>query len=384
MTLPTFVATLLSAFLLLCQPPAALVGGAESPPEVPGLEAAALRLEKVPAAQRDAALAALEALGPAVQPRLVAALDRRLTVAVSTITSGNVLGQLGTIADARKALDAARQGALLLIQDEERYFYPYTAPECPPERARLYPGVQQEVDALVEKVRAAWKSSRRAKISPNLRTALEELDWNRAERAKRSIPFTWPAVLPAWIDALDRDSDALELRSFAWDAKERKQFERDALVEAFNARIWQRRDFAVAQTPSSEEQKQVLVTNEYRKMFGVCALAWNPKLQASARGHSDYMAETGEFGHYEKDPTRKTPGDRMRLAGYKAGASENCHMGGGGAEGAHAGWTHSSGHHRNLLVARHRELGSAEAGAYWTQNFGSGNDFERDLQPAGK
>lgn len=349
--------------------------------QVEGLESAGLRLEKVPAAQRAEALAALDALGPEAAPRIASALDRRLLVAAATITSGNVLGPIGAIAEARKALDTRRKAALDLIFDEQKYFYPYQPPECPPEQARLYPAVQKEVDAAVAKVREAWKSTRRVNLTPNLRTALEELDWNRAEREKRKLAFEWPAALPAWLDGLDRAGESIDLHSFAWDAAERRQIVRDEQVEAFNARIWKVHEPDAARAASPEEQKQVEVTNEYRRMFGRCALAWNPRLQEAAQGHSDYMAETGEFSHFEKDPTRKTPFDRMKLAGYKAGSSENCYQGGGSAEAAHAGWMQSSGHHRNLLMPRHRELGSANAGVYWTQNFGAGNDYEKDLVP---
>ena len=71
--------------------------------------------------------------------------------------------------------------------------------------------------------------------------------------------------------------------------------------------------------------------------------------------------------------------DRMRLAGYDHGVSENCHMGSGSAEGAHQGWRRSSGHHRNLLMAGHREMASALASIYWTQNFGTGTQFLGEL-----
>ena len=105
----------------------------------------------------------------------------------------------------------------------------------------------------------------------------------------------------------------------------------------------------------------------------------NKGIQAAARDHSDYMSRTGDFGHFEPDPERKTPGDRMRRRGYFWGASENCHMGGGDPMGAHIGWLHSSGHHRNILMEGHREMASGLSGPYWTQNFGAGRDFEAEL-----
>ena len=115
--------------------------------------------------------------------------------------------------------------------------------------------------------------------------------------------------------------------------------------------------------------------------MGRRALAWNPRLQAAAKGHSNWMSETGKFSHFnDEDPTRTTPGDRMGLEGYNAGISENLHQGGAGPEGAHYGWTQSSGHHRNLLMPGHREMASAVAGAYWTQNYGVGRGFLEELK----
>jgi uncharacterized protein YkwD len=345
-----------------------------------GLEEAAQRLEKAAPVQRDGALAALESLGPEAKERLSAALDRRVADAVATLAAGATLTQLSALAQARTTLDEERKLALDLIFDEERYFYPYTPPECPPEKGRLYAGVQQEVDELVARVKDAWKFARRVITPENFRAALLELDWNRAVRTPRKLAISLPATLPPWIDGLDREAETVELKSFAWDRKERAALRQDAEVEALNARTWQKRDkdAAEVQIANNEEQRQVQVTNEYRRMLGRCVLAWNPKIQAAAQGHSDWMSLTGNFGHFETDPERKTPVDRLRQAGYMGGGSENCSLGDSGAEGAHVGWLHSSGHHRNILVATHREMATAVAGIYWTQDFGAGREFEQE------
>jgi uncharacterized protein YkwD len=117
-------------------------------------------------------------------------------------------------------------------------------------------------------------------------------------------------------------------------------------------------------------------------MLGRRALAFDPRLQSAARGHSDWMSKMGVLSHDEDDPKRRTVAQRLRLAGYaEGGAGENCSMGRPGAEDTHHGWMGSSGHHRNLLAAAHTEMGSALSGNYWTQNFGSGRDHERELAP---
>ena len=91
------------------------------------------------------------------------------------------------------------------------------------------------------------------------------------------------------------------------------------------------------------------------------------------------MAATRDFGHYEEDPERRTPNDRMRLAGYVHGVSENCHQGVVDPQRVVASWIRSSAHHRNLLMDTHRETASAVRGAYWTQNFGTDSAFEEEL-----
>jgi uncharacterized protein YkwD len=83
------------------------------------------------------------------------------------------------------------------------------------------------------------------------------------------------------------------------------------------------------------------------------------------------MARLGYFAHMSPTPGRHTPYDRMRLAGYKFGVSENIALV-DGANGAHVAWCHSSGHHRNLLDASHYEIGIGADGRLWVQNFGSG------------
>lgn len=342
-----------------------------------GLEDAAHKLETALPAQRAAALAALAAFGPEAVERTATALRVRWNECGKSLA--HATSSIAPIAELRRELDVRRKKALDLIFDEVRYFYPYTPPECPQEKIKLYAPVQQEVDTLVARVRDTWKNSRRASQSAALRSALDELDWNRAEQKPRKLAFALAEGVPAWVDGLDRTADLVDVRTFAWDAKERAIFTRNVQVEALNARMWERKGTDPARAASSEEQKQVQVTNEYRRMFARGALAWNPKLQVSAQGHSDYMANTGDFGHYESDPTRKTPGDRMRLAGYVGGAGENCSLGDTSAEGAHDGWIHSSGHHRNILTPTHQEMASAQASIYWTQNFGGGREFEKEL-----
>ena len=89
---------------------------------------------------------------------------------------------------------------------------------------------------------------------------------------------------------------------------------------------------------------------------------------------AEEMSKLGYFAHQSPTPGRTTPYDRMRLAGYDKGASENIALV-DGAQGAHDAWSQSSGHHRNLLDPGHHEAGIGNDGRYWVQNFGRGTVY---------
>jgi uncharacterized protein YkwD len=91
------------------------------------------------------------------------------------------------------------------------------------------------------------------------------------------------------------------------------------------------------------------------------------------------MSRTGVLTHDEDDPKRANPYLRMTLEGYRGGAGENCSVGAGGSAGALHGWYESSGHHRNMLYDSHTEMGGAQVGAYWTENFGGAREYRGNL-----
>jgi len=309
------------------------------------------------------------------------AAQARWGKACAALDRGRTLGALEDLSELRAALDEARTHALDLIFDEEEYFYPYRPPACPPERARLYPAVQREVDTRVEALREAWSMTKKASLPDAFLVGLEEIDWLRGIQRKVGLELALPESVPAWIDALDREGGEVTLATFAWSAREAERLAQDKIVRAFNESQWQDLKGNGPRVAGAMEQSQVTMTNDYRVMFGRRVLAWNPAIQEAAQGHSRWMSDTGKFQHFnDEDPERKSPGDRMRLAGYTRGISENLHMGGGGPEGAHNGWTHSSGHHRNLLREGHREMATSNESMYWTQNFGVGTDFTRELE----
>jgi len=337
---------------------------------------------------REEALARLLDLGSEAQPVIVEVLNARWERALRTVQRGGVLDSLEVMADRRRELDRARATALELIFDEEEYFYPYNPPECPPDKARLYPAVQRRVDELVKAVEEVWGDSREVRLPEMFLSGLTDLLWLKEVASDElELDLSVRSEIPTWIWGIDGELESVTLRTFAWDADEAYDLAMSRDVVAYNEHLWEtfKPEAKVLDGGGEEadnaEAEQVRITNRYRAMMGRRAVAWNPQVQAAAAMHSEYMADTGDFGHFERgDPKRRTPGDRMSLCGYAAGASENCYMGSGSPLSAHQGWMSSSGHHRNLLGAGHREMGSGVVSNYWTQNFGRGTEFLNDLQ----
>jgi uncharacterized protein YkwD len=343
---------------------------------------------------RDAAFEALIALAESevgAEAALVEAFQARWANSWARVTKGGFVRKLEKLANKRKDLDEARKAALDLIFDEKRFFYPYRQPEVSAKRAAEYPGVKREVLTFVKDVHKVWNSTPKVRVPKNTRADLVELLWLTKHAKQAEAKLEMPVGSPAWLQFIPVNVDTLTFENFPLTEVESLRMIRDSKVLAYNERLWE------AQKPSKKrgrdkptpgetermaseaEREQVRITNRYRITMGHRAVTWDADLQAATRMHSDYMAKTGEFSHYEKDPDRKTPFDRMRLVGYTRGASENCSNGAGDPQGAHDGWLGSSGHHRNLLNPNHFQMASAGKGPYWTQNFGVDSRAEKDL-----
>ena len=134
--------------------------------------------------------------------------------------------------------------------------------------------------------------------------------------------------------------------------------------------------------------------NIERKERNLRSLSGHPALIRAARGHSQWMAETGRFSHTGAGGNSHS--DRASKAGYIGGTSENIWQtstkGGKGrawksrfrwsndrelGKAAVITWMNSPGHRENMLSAEWRHIGigvaeSKRGQAYLTQCFGSG------------
>ena len=311
----------------------------------------------------------------------IARLVKRQETIVKRLFDTPVAKGIEKMRKMRVELDRRRAHALELVFDEVKYFYPYQ------DRQGEYAPVQADVNKRVEAVREVWedKSKFRSKPDTATATALKDLDEVSAElRALGSPPGAAERDAAALRAYLDRD---LDVRSFFLDAAERDLLERDRGVMAENAKRKAAAD--------ESEARQVEITNEYRMMFGRRALLLEARLVLAARAHGEDMSKGGFFSHFNEKLLGMKPGEkvpkqacgcsssgfvpgcthgpdaRIRQQDYEfIACSENIHMGSGDPGGAHAGWIHSSGHHRNLLHSAWTEMGTGRVGRYWTQNFG--------------
>lgn len=318
---------------------------------------------------RDAFVADLLAQGPEALEPVVLLFRQEFRKQVEQLSGSPLRKQLEKLSAQRDQLDAARREARSLIYDEVRYFYPFRPPAVSGEKAAEYAKVQAEVDRLVANVRTIWKDDRiKVKVPASLQLDLDRLDWvakvltNLGDLDATALSeVEWARALPP--------GDKVDLQNYCRTPSERDQYLEWQAIAAFNEKV-------CAQVPSATRE-QLGITNDYRVMFHHRPLALNLKLNQAAVGHADEMSKLGYFSHFSPTPGRSTPFDRIKLAGYDQGVSENIALH-DGAQGAHNGWTHSSGHHRNLLNPDHTEIGVAGQGRYWVQCFGRGREYLKD------
>lgn len=115
---------------------------------------------------------------------------------------------------------------------------------------------------------------------------------------------------------------------------------------------------------------------QHRQGMGLSDVATQPALVQAARGHSQYMLETGVLSHTGR--AGSSFDERARAAGYAGFAlGENVAEGYRTAEAVFSGWLSSPGHRDNMQDPRATESGvgmardPADGTIWWTMVMGS-------------
>ena len=122
-----------------------------------------------------------------------------------------------------------------------------------------------------------------------------------------------------------------------------------------------------------DKEKVLKLVNEYRSKSRYCGdffqeaakpLAWNNKLERTARLHSIDMYRNNYFSHVSRDGTPFSV--RIRRQSYNYGScAENIGLGYESEEAVMEGWINSAGHCSNILRSYYTEVAVARAGNYW-------------------
>jgi uncharacterized protein YkwD len=119
---------------------------------------------------------------------------------------------------------------------------------------------------------------------------------------------------------------------------------------------------------------------------------------AAAQAYAEYLiARPAKYERWDHHTDGRSPGERMRAAGYAGCGGENLYSGWTTSElpalgpMAMKGWIASKGHEANLRRAGFAEIGIGVAARKWgrrwffvvVQNFGDGADAERCVAAGG-
>ena len=102
----------------------------------------------------------------------------------------------------------------------------------------------------------------------------------------------------------------------------------------------------------------------------VAALTWNDTLALAAKAHADDMVAQGYFSHIS--PSGTSPIQRAMVLGYLGNyVTENIAKGYTSMADVMDAWIKSESHCQAMMDSLQTEMGAANTGTYWVQEFGS-------------
>ena len=302
------------------------------------------------ASRRRSAWDELESIGEPATGILVTLFKERRLAAIDELKRAKAFSPQRFVARFGQELEQRRKHALAFIMDPVAYPYPNKTEPAQKE-------AEKRVDAVRELYERPYELLLRSSDEAGaLDAEIRELD----ARLARKDPLSEPLHESAVAEVVAK----LDMRNVAIDERDRKRIDYNHEVTAYNRGLKET-------TISDEERANVAAVNEYRWMMGRLAVKIDERLVRASRKHSIEMAQLEYFAHDSPTASLRSPGMRAKRDGYGGGVSENIAR--GANSGVHAFWVwfRSSGHHRNMLIANHREMGCGTfRDHWWTQMFG--------------
>jgi uncharacterized protein YkwD len=301
---------------------------------------------------RNEAVKTLAAKGETQQAALKQELGKALEDAKKKVLE-YVKSQKGPIRGKMAALVLERRkAALVFIFDKAKY----------PDEDHGRVG-QPEVDRLVGELRRAWQDPLRELLLDKSEKKLgDKIDELRRIAAWLRDPLAQSVDLAKIEDDLAAEANKIAgISDIGADGQDAQMLDASKAILKYNE--------TTKTSLTAEERTCILVTNEYRMMFGLKALKVFEPLVQAARKHSQEMVAKNYFAHESPVPENATPGKRVAREGAKY-TGENIAMGNTDGRATFHQWYTSSGHHRNMLM-RHRSIGIGCDQNYWTEDFGA-------------
>lgn len=280
---------------------------------------------------------------------------------------------------------AARDAAVEIVFDERRYPFPPGGRASGPMKGHEI--VRPRLDAVkkaFEPILAAAKSAASTALRGSWARTLERLKAQAAviREADEALARLqgggggWAALSIGSFDFLDamerigrqefKESVAIYDKGALTPAQKILYFlVYSAVIEHYNLN-------KIRTKMSGTDKQAVTALNEYRMALGVLPYEHDPQLTDAIKGHiNDIAAGRTEYGHVSTVKGKRTPGDRVRLAGWKGGAAEN--LAAMGPLSAVEAWFWDGGHGRNNVSPDYDKIGFASGGV---SGFNNGNGGE--------
>jgi hypothetical protein len=300
-------------------------------------------------ARRREAFDALEKLGEPATEQLALALKERRTAVADALAGERTFSPARFAAVLGNDLRAARQEALDFILSAALYPYPATSDAPQKEAERRVEAVREICERPYARLLA------KSEDATALDAELKDLDG----RLARSDPLAEP-LYDATVERIQKGIDGARV---ALDDRDRKRLDYNDAVAKYNREV--------KTTADDQERANVDAVNEYRSLMGLEAVKIDERLVRGSRKHSIEMRQRNYFAHDSPTPHLRTPSQRAQREGYAGGVSENIALGASDGRQAFWQWFKSSGHHRNMLIPSHTEMGcGSEKHHWWTQMFG--------------